>query len=62
MNWVGYCKSGELDRIKSLISLCTLALATTTVDHEDKRINNESFEKNIIVGESSSGMVHKFVV
>lgn len=48
---MGYCKRGELDTIKSLICLCMLALATTTVANEDKRVNDERFEKGMVVVE-----------
>ena len=50
VTWVGCCKRGESDLIKSLICLCIPAPASTTADHEDKRTKNESFEKNIVVG------------
>ena len=48
---VGYCRRGELDVIRSLISLYTPALANATVDHEDKTTRSENFEKDIAVGE-----------
>lgn len=50
MIWVGYCKRGELDLIRSLIFLCIPASASTAVDHEEKTTRSESF-KNIVVGE-----------
>jgi hypothetical protein len=48
---VGYCKRDELDWIKSLICLCMLAPAITTIDGEDRRTKDESFEKDIVVVE-----------
>ena len=50
VTWVGYCKRGELDLIKSLICLCIPAPASTAVNHEDKMTKDESFE-DIVVGE-----------
>lgn len=51
VSWVGYCKRGELDWIKSLICFCIPAPANAIVDQDDKTTKSEIFEKDIIAGD-----------
>ena len=52
VSWVGYCKRGELDLIKSLICFCIPpAPANAIVNQDDKTTKSEIFEKDITVRE-----------